>query len=111
MPTESISQNNIKLEEKINKWSQDFVSYLVNDGFEVTPADASFLRQILIPSLLAQNPNRGFLATLPEIFEKFFLLLYGINTFEYFQNSQSTEEDEKRKKGLYEYVQTKIRRE
>lgn len=53
----------------------------------------------------------NFLSSLTEIFENFFLLMYGVNVSEYFKTSKSVEEDKKRKKDLYEYVQTKLRRE
>ncbi|MFZ1019562.1 MAG: hypothetical protein WAN61_01025 [Minisyncoccia bacterium] len=111
MPAESISQNNPEFTEKVNKLSQDTISYLTEEGFKVEPTDASFLRQILIPNLLAKNPNMNFLSSLTEIFENFFLLMYGVNVSEYFKTSKSVEEDKKRKKDLYEYVQTKLRRE
>jgi len=116
MSKESSPESNIEFEEKVKVWYQAVLKDLNRGGFQLTPTDATYLRQT-IREIFKKNDmlskkgidmNRTF--TYPEIFQSFFWHYYGINLNEYFKNYKWTEQDEKATKDLYRYVQ-KLRKD
>ena len=90
-------------------------------GFEVTPAEATFLKQT-IRDIFNENDKieeeakksgketMDLIFTYPEIFERFFWHYYGINLHEYLRHMPQNDQ-KKARLDLYKYVQEKLRKD
>lgn len=115
-------QSNTKFEEKFQEFYKDVLSYFRGGGYEISPAEAVFLKQTVRDCLSEQNKiDESFkktkkehmdnLWTIPEVIIRFYWHYYGINLVEYFKNTEfiedsneSAEQLKKQQKDLFEYI-------
>jgi hypothetical protein len=119
MPKELGPKSNIEFEENVKKWYQEVLSDLKRGGFEVTPAEAVFLRQTIRDVFeendkITNKESMDRLFSYPEIMSRFFWQYYGINLREYFNEADGAKEGKESKKqeeDLFKYVQEKLRKD
>lgn len=122
MSKESIPQNNINSEERINKTYLEILNNLkILYEYELTPAEAVFLRQLTLEclnetetTLRNYDKNKKItndaLITYQEIIDRFFFYYHGINVDDILGTLEG-EERMKRKKELLKYIQEKLRKD
>ena len=115
---ESGPEGEIDYEHDVKEWYQDMLASFVRHGFELTPAEAVYLRQ-LIKECIEQNRKEdpldnksGFdnVDILLEVVERFFWNYYGINFEESFINVKSKDKKQV-EEDLFRYIQEKLRKD
>ncbi|MDD2656197.1 MAG: hypothetical protein PHQ18_01355 [Patescibacteria group bacterium] len=110
-----------KFEQNVMEWYREVLEHLRRDGFEPTPAEATFLRKIIRKlfdehdeiTKKEQKTGKHIMEkpwTYPEIFERFFQQYYGVDVSEFLTNTKE-EYREQAKKDLFRYVQEKLRKD
>ncbi len=107
--------------EVLKEWYQEVLLSLRTDGFEPTPAEAVFLRQVIrdcfeennkIINAYKKNKKESMdaLQTFYEIFERFFIQYYGVSPHNFLEIIRR-EDKKNAEKDLYKYIQEKLRKD
>ena len=116
--------NNLEFEERVKELYLETLSDLKDWNFEVTPAEAVFLRQTVRDVLKGNDQilngdiksGKGILSLTGgsfEVIRRFFWHFYGINLddHESSDKSLSIEDRIKQREDLYKYIQEKLRKD
>lgn len=95
--------------------------FLKQDGFEPTPSEAVFLRQVIRDCLIEKEEIKKYeketgkaslnrLILIPEIIWRFFFQYYGVDQNSYLKIIKEDQQDDAIR-DLYKYIQEKLRKD